>query len=86
MYDEARDSAMELTSQAGYDDMEMRAFAGGNDGSPIDGSTSSGEDALGGVAGGHGMGMGLGMGGVGGTMNILGKPMATNNFVTKLYQ
>lgn len=84
MYDEARDAAMELASQSGYEDMEMRAAYGGSGGSPVDGSgsTSGGEEALGG-AGGHIGGMPLG---IGGSMNILGKPMATNNFVTKLYQ
>jgi hypothetical protein len=29
---------------------------------------------------------GAGVGGMGGGMNVLGKPMGTNNFVTKLYQ
>lgn len=84
MYDEARDAAMELASQGGYEDMEMRAAYGG--GSPVDGSgsTSGGEEAHGGPsAGGHMGGMPLG---IGGSMNVLGKPMATNNFVTKLYQ
>ncbi|CAA7265168.1 unnamed protein product [Cyclocybe aegerita] len=49
------------------------SIAGG--GSPVDGSgsTSGAEDSF-------------GMIGMGGSMNILGKPMATNNFVTKLYQ
>lgn len=91
LYDESRESAMDLASQAGgYDDMEMRnaygVGAGGSGGSPIDGSSGSGDDAMGST----GMnGMPIGMGGsmnVGGSMNILGKPMATNNFVTKLYQ
>lgn len=84
MYDESRDAAMELASQSGYEDMEMRAAYGAGGGSPVDGggSASGGEEALGG-AGGHIGGMPLG---IGGSMNILGKPMATNNFVTKLYQ
>ncbi|KAF9465568.1 hypothetical protein BDZ94DRAFT_325294 [Collybia nuda] len=87
MYDEARDAAMELASQSGYDDMEMRAAygaGGGSSGSPVEGSgsTSGGEEALGGAAG-HIGGIPLG---IGSSMNILGKPMATNNFVTKLYQ
>lgn len=98
LYDEQRDTAMELASSGQgtsvYDDLEMRAAypgsSGGGGGSPVDGSgsTSGGEDALGGV-GSSGVGH-IGMGGmsmgVGGSMNILGKPMATNNFVTKLYQ
>ena len=41
------------------------------------GSNSGAEDALGAPPM---------SGGVGGSMNVLGKPMATNNFVTKLYQ
>lgn len=47
-------------------------------GSPVDGSgsTSGAEDSLG-TAGGMTMG---------GSMNIIGKPLASNNFVTKLYQ
>lgn len=49
-------------------------------GSPVDGSgsTSGAEDSL--VAGGAG---GLAMGS---SMNIIGKPLSSNNFVTKLYQ
>lgn len=96
MYDdESRDSAMELASAASYDDLDVRggyescsrgvpgvggAGAGGSGGSPIDGSgsTSGAEESFGII--------GSGGGGVGGTMNILGKPIATNNFVTKLYQ
>ncbi|PPQ86544.1 hypothetical protein CVT25_007202 [Psilocybe cyanescens] len=97
MYDdESRDSAMELASAASYDDLEVRTAYGGSsapssvtggsgaggggsggNGSPIDGSgsTSGAEESFGIIGG-----------GVGGTMNILGKPIATNNFVTKLYQ
>ena len=50
-------------------------------GSPVDGSgsTSGAEDTF-------SPGGGGGMLGMGGSMNILGKPLATNNFVTKLYQ
>ena len=49
-------------------------------GSPVDGSgsTSGAEDSFGGGTG--------GMLGMAGSMNVLGKPLATNNFVTKLYQ
>ncbi|KDR80898.1 hypothetical protein GALMADRAFT_207831 [Galerina marginata CBS 339.88] len=97
MYDdESRDAAMELASAASYDDLEVRTAYGGSStagsigggstgagggsgggGSPVDGSgsTSGAEDSF-----------GMMVGGVGGTMNILGKPLATNNFVTKLYQ
>ena len=51
-------------------------------GSPVDGSgsTSGAEDSLGGGPGAAG---GMAMGG---SMNIIGKPLASNNFVTKLYQ
>jgi hypothetical protein len=83
MFDESRDTAMELASSAGgYDDMEMRHAYGTSTGggtSPVDnsGSNSGAEDALGAPPM---------SGGVGASMNILGKPMATNNFVTKLYQ
>ncbi|KDQ26429.1 hypothetical protein PLEOSDRAFT_1084329 [Pleurotus ostreatus PC15] len=69
--------------------------------SPVDGSGSGGEDGLMGSGSGNGTGDGMGaasgrprngegsglsigLGSVG-SMNILGKPMATNNFVTKLY-
>lgn len=64
--------------------------------SPIDGnnSGSGGDDDGSGVlfAGGSGSGNGSMretpgiLGGVGGIMGMLGKPMPTNNFVTKLYQ
>ncbi|KAF8909238.1 hypothetical protein CPB84DRAFT_1495734 [Gymnopilus junonius] len=102
MYDdESRDAAMELASSGPYEDMDVRAAAygaagsanaagsgpgggSGSGGSPVDGSgsTSGAEDSFG-MLGGGGGGPG---GGVGGTMNVLGKPIATNNFVTKLYQ
>ena len=51
-------------------------------GSPVDGSgsTSGAEDSL---VGGAGSAGGLSMGG---SINIIGKPIASNNFVTKLYQ
>lgn len=79
MYDdEARDAAMDMP----YDDLDARtAYGGGGGGSPIDGSgsTSGAEDGLAAPPGGT-------MGMVGGTMNVLGKPIVTNNFVTKLYQ
>ena len=47
--------------------------------SPVDGS----DEGMNGIGG---LGSSVGLMGVGGTMNILGKPMATTNFVTKLYQ
>ncbi|KAF6753550.1 HSF-type DNA-binding-domain-containing protein [Ephemerocybe angulata] len=77
-YDD-RETPMDI---AGYDDLDMRtAYGSSTNGgtSPVDGSgnTSGAEDSLGSAS--------LG-GGVGGSMNVLGKPMATNNFVTKLYQ
>ena len=90
LYDEVRETAMDLASQGGgYDDLEMRnAYglgAGGSGGSPVDGSGSgSGDDTMSTAAlGGMPAGMGVT---VGGGMNTLGKPMVTNNFVTKLYQ
>jgi hypothetical protein len=50
-------------------------------GSPVDGSgsTSGAEDSLGGPGAAGALAMG-------GSMNIIGKPLASNNFVTKLYQ
>lgn len=85
MFDEARDTAMEMNGGA-YDDGGAYGAVSGGGGSPVDGSgsTSGAEDVLG--AGPNGL-IGLqGLGGMAGGMNILGKPMATNNFVTKLYQ
>jgi hypothetical protein len=61
------------------------ASTGGGGGSPVDISPVDGSDE--GMNGMGNLGVGVGLGtGVGGTMNILGKTMATNNFVTKLYQ
>ncbi|KAG6902345.1 hypothetical protein C0995_001142 [Termitomyces sp. Mi166 len=83
--DEARDAPMELASSQTYDDIDMRyttttttAAAGTANGSPVEGSdATSGPESDPTVA----------MGGpVGGSMNVLGKPLVTNNFVTKLYQ
>ncbi|KAF8631323.1 hypothetical protein AX15_002463 [Amanita polypyramis BW_CC] len=88
MYDvDGRDANMDLTGSCHYtDDMEMRATVYGN--SPVDGSGSSGSEC-----GQHnqpsamtGLTMAASVGGVGGTISVLGKPMANNNFVTKLYQ
>lgn len=96
MYDdEARDAAMDMpyddidartayggdvdsrTAYGAGADIDARTAYGGGGGSPIDGSgsTSGAEDAV--VPRGAAMGMG---------MNVLGKPIVTNNFVTKLYQ
>lgn len=93
MYDESASAVQGQTLDLGStsEDLEMR--------SPIDGSgsNSGAEDGLayGGTStpgglGESGRGSGTGSGGLplgmAGSMNILGKPMATNNFVTKLYQ
>jgi hypothetical protein len=102
MYDDGGDAAMDLGGNSAYDDMDsmssIRApFGTGNthDGSPVEGSgnNSGGEDAMGNSTPGGGssapstgqMGA-INPGGVGGSMSVLGKPIATNNFVTKLYQ
>lgn len=86
MFDEARDTAMEMNGGGAYDDGTSAYGAVGGGGSPVDGSgsTSGAEDVLG--AGPNGLVGMQGLGGMAGSMNILGKPMATNNFVTKLYQ
>ncbi|KAJ2930033.1 hypothetical protein H1R20_g7072, partial [Candolleomyces eurysporus] len=73
---------------ASYDDMDMRTAYGSSTnggGSPIEGSgnTSGAEDALNGSGSAQ---LSMALGAVGGSMNVLGKPIATNNFVTKLYQ
>jgi len=74
-----------------YDDMGHYGTAGaganGNGGSPVEGSVSGdGADD-------HPSALGLTTNGANGAaggmvvgMNVLGKPMGTNNFVTKLYQ
>jgi len=85
MYDdEARDAAMDLPGTSNPN------AGGSGTGSPVDGSgsASGGEDTFGGGGMGGGLGSGGmgGMGGMGGSMGILGKPLPTNNFVTKLYQ
>jgi hypothetical protein len=88
------DESMELT----YDELGSYSGSGAaGDGSPIDDSPSGGspsgdggEDGLLGLALHNGVGPnngGIGSGGgVMGGMNVLGKPLGTNNFVTKLYQ
>jgi hypothetical protein len=75
---------MDMTSQGGgYDDLELRGAYGVGTGG---GGSGSGDDAMGvATLGGMQMGMGGSMN-VGESMNVLRKPMATNNFVTKLYQ
>ncbi|KAG6849473.1 hypothetical protein H0H93_008142 [Arthromyces matolae] len=85
LYDDSSDAQMDLASSQSYDDIDMRytpnsASATTANGSPVDPSDpNSGGEADSGIT------MGT-ISGIGGTMNILGKPMATNNFVTKLYQ
>ncbi|KAG9227434.1 hypothetical protein CCMSSC00406_0000920 [Pleurotus cornucopiae] len=91
--DEVYDDSMDTTTpgSTAYDDgMDMRYTPGPGTGtgnaSPVDGSGSGGEDDNGGgtsgrVRSGEGGGLAMGL-----NMNVLGKPMATNNFVTKLYQ
>ncbi|KAL4263613.1 HSF family protein [Pleurotus pulmonarius] len=64
--------------------------SGGEDGLMGSGSGNGAGDGMGTAASnrprnGEGGGLSIGLGSVG-SMNILGKPMATNNFVTKLYQ
>ncbi|KAF8637488.1 hypothetical protein AX17_002792 [Amanita inopinata Kibby_2008] len=84
----------ELEVRAAYGSSHVSASLGGNGNSPVDGNGSSGgEDVMGGGQHGqHGQSASLNTigvastSGVGGSMNVLGKPMATNNFVTKLYQ
>ncbi|RXW12769.1 hypothetical protein EST38_g13085 [Candolleomyces aberdarensis] len=81
----SRETPMDLAS---YDDMDMRTAYGSSTnggGSPIEGSgnTSGAEDALNGSGSAQ---LSMALGAVGGSMNVLGKPIATNNFVTKLYQ
>ncbi|KAG6853388.1 hypothetical protein C0991_004789 [Blastosporella zonata] len=75
LYDDAPDAHMDIL----HDDIDIRYTTTAN-ASPVEGSDNSEADhtnsALTSAA----------PGGVGGTMNILGKPLATNNFVTKLYQ
>lgn len=86
--DEERDTPMDLVPGAGG----SAASVGGSSNqaandvyegtSPVEGpdDVTMGGPHLGGRAGSHVPN------GVGGSMNVLGKPMATNNFVTKLYQ
>jgi len=80
-----------------YEDMSPYSGGGGgggganSGGSPIDGSPSvdgSEDHSTGlGLTTGPGPGpSGLGAGPSVGGMGVLGKPMGTNNFVTKLYQ
>ncbi|THG96916.1 hypothetical protein EW026_g5005 [Hermanssonia centrifuga] len=66
-----------------YDEVDMNYGSLDQDGSPVDGSTSGGEqdDQLKPLD--H---MSSGMSHTGSSMNIIGKPLGTNNFVTKLYQ
>jgi hypothetical protein len=95
LYDD--DSPMDLA----YDDLGPYAANGSAPGtasagatSPVDGAASPNEDSILlpsassipiGVGGASGSGQSM-SGGTGGSIGILGKPMTTSNFVTKLYQ
>ncbi|KAF7356977.1 HSF-DOMAIN domain-containing protein [Mycena venus] len=61
-------------TSAGYDDMDMGLVPYDASSSPVEGSSGSGDDAK------------IAVPTLVPTMGVLGKPMATNNFVTKLYQ
>ena len=69
-----------------YDEVDM-SYNLEADQSPVDGSTSGGEqdDQLKPLDGHMGQGVSNGHNAAS-SMNIIGKPMGTNNFVTKLYQ
>jgi hypothetical protein len=81
------DDSMDMVDSSGHASActgsgSASTSTGGGGNSPIDGSPSSTEGGLpcptqstGSVGG-----------GMGATMGVIGKPMATNNFVTKLYQ
>ncbi|KAF5338036.1 hypothetical protein D9758_014269 [Tetrapyrgos nigripes] len=80
------------TSATGPGNGATSASTPGGGGSPTDGGSggSGGEDgmSMGGMMGGGPSTSGASgnVGGVGSNMGMLGKPMPTNNFVTKLYQ
>ncbi|KAJ6485774.1 HSF-type DNA-binding-domain-containing protein [Mycena sanguinolenta] len=61
-------------TSAGYDDMDMGLVSYEASSSPVEGSSGSGDDAK------------IAVPTLVPAMGVLGKPMATNNFVTKLYQ
>ncbi|KAJ7089774.1 HSF-type DNA-binding-domain-containing protein [Mycena belliarum] len=61
-------------TSAGYDEIDMGLVPYDASSSPVDGSSGSGDDTK------------IAVPTLVPTMGILGKPMATNNFVTKLYQ
>ncbi|KAF8659813.1 hypothetical protein AX16_001698 [Volvariella volvacea WC 439] len=88
LYEEPRDTAMDLgSSQGTYNPDDMFSGNGAAGGSEGSGSPSGGEDNAPPTQSGMSTMPSNGTSnGVGGSMNILGKPMATNNFVTKLYQ
>ena len=67
-----------------YDEVEMSYSGMDQESSPVDGSTSGGEqdDQLKPLDGSMGSGTHPGAS----SMNVIGKPLGTNNFVTKLYQ
>ncbi|KAI0047142.1 hypothetical protein FA95DRAFT_1492904 [Auriscalpium vulgare] len=83
VYDPAS-TPMDINTSA-YDEVDM-GYAAVDNGSPIDGSTSSEQDDLlrpldTQIPPSSSQAMQTG-----GAMNIIGKPVGTNNFVTKLYQ
>ncbi|KAJ6478494.1 HSF-type DNA-binding-domain-containing protein [Mycena vitilis] len=61
-------------TSAGYDDMDVGLVPYDASSSPVDGSSGSGDDAR------------IAVPTLVPTIGVMGKPMATNNFVTKLYQ
>ncbi|KAJ7807292.1 HSF-type DNA-binding-domain-containing protein [Mycena olivaceomarginata] len=61
-------------TSAGYDDMDLGLVPYDTNSSPVEGSSGSGDDTK------------ITVPTLVPTMGVLGKPMATNNFVTKLYQ
>ena len=79
---------MDLSTPASYDEVDMGYAGMDSQGSPVDGSSSSGEhddqfkplDSHMSSSAGNMPGMPHG------SVNILGKATGTNNFVTKLYQ
>lgn len=79
--------ALDLNTPASYDDVDM-GYGLDSHGSPVDGSTSSGEheDQLKPLDSHLSSSTGTMPGMPQGSVNILGKANGTNNFVTKLYQ
>ncbi|THH08909.1 hypothetical protein EW146_g8841, partial [Bondarzewia mesenterica] len=86
MYDTS--TGMDLSTPASYDEVEMGYPSLDHGGSPIDGGSSSGEqdDQLKPLDSQRPSSSSQSHGMQAGGMNIIGKPLGTNNFVTKLYQ